>query len=63
MPVSQIQQIPIGKLRPNPLNVHTHSKKQIAALARIIDEVGFVVPVVADKNMVILAGHARVTAG
>ena len=63
MPVSQIQQIPIGKLRPNPLNVHTHPKKQIAALARLIGEVGFVVPVVADENMVIQAGHARVEAG
>jgi hypothetical protein len=43
MPISQIKQIPIGKLRPNPANVRTHPKKQIAALARLIDQIGFVV--------------------
>ena len=39
MPISEIQQIPVGKLRPNPANIRTHPKKQIAALARLIDQI------------------------
>jgi ParB-like chromosome segregation protein Spo0J len=62
MPVSQIEQIPIGKLRPNPANSHTHSKKQIAQLARGIERFGFVVPIVADESLVIQAGHGRAAA-
>lgn len=63
MSISQIQNLPIGKLRPNPLNVRTHPKKQIQALARAIDEFGFVIPIVVDENLVIQAGHARHEAG
>jgi ParB-like chromosome segregation protein Spo0J len=63
MPVSQIQQIPIGKLRRNPANTRTHPKKQIAEIARSIREFGFAVPLVADEQFVILAGHARHEAG
>jgi ParB-like chromosome segregation protein Spo0J len=59
MPTSQIRQISIGQLRPNPANVRTHPKKQIALLARGIKTFGFVVPIIADENYVILAGHAR----
>jgi hypothetical protein len=40
MPVSQISQIAIGKLRPNPTNAHTHSKKQIIQIARGIQQLG-----------------------
>jgi ParB-like chromosome segregation protein Spo0J len=50
MPISEIQQIPVAKLRPNPTNIRTHPKKQIAALARLIDQIGFVVPVVVDER-------------
>lgn len=63
MPISQVQQIAIGKLRPNPANIRTHSKKQIAQIARSIEQFGFVVPAVADEQLFILAGHARVEAG
>ncbi len=62
MPISEIQQIPVGKLRPNPANIRTHPKKQIAALARLIDQIGFVVPVVVDEQLIIQAGHARIEA-
>lgn len=62
MPIGQIQKISINKLRTNPNNVRTHSKKQIALLSRGLAEFGFVVPVVADEQFVILAGHARVAA-
>ncbi len=52
MPVSQIQDVSIGKLRPNPLNIRTHPKKQIHALARAINEFGFVVPTIVDASLV-----------
>lgn len=62
MPIGQIEHIAIDKLRPNPKNVRTHPKKQIALLSRAIEQFEFVTPVVADENLVILAGHARVEA-
>lgn len=62
MSISQIQHLAIDKLRPNPKNVRTHPKKQIALLSRAIEQFEFVTPVVADENLVILAGHARVEA-
>jgi DNA modification methylase len=51
-----------GKLKPNPRNPRTHSKKQVQLLAAAIKEFGVFVPVVVDENDVILAGHARVDA-
>ena len=48
-----------AKLRPNPSNVRTHSKAQIAALASAIRQFGFTNPILADENYCILAGHAR----
>jgi ParB-like chromosome segregation protein Spo0J len=59
MPVSHSTEVAVGKLRPNPANVHTHSKKQIAQIARIIRQIGFVNSIVADENNYILAGHGR----
>lgn len=63
MTVSQIKQVAVGKLRANPANVRTHPKKQIAQIARSIEQFGFVVPLVADEHMVIQAGQARLEAG
>lgn len=62
MSIGQIQHIAIDKLRPNPKNVRTHPKKQITLLSRAIEQFGIVAPIVADENLVILAGHARVEA-
>jgi ParB-like chromosome segregation protein Spo0J len=62
MPVSNVQQIATEKLRPNPANTRKHSKKQIAQLACIIKQVGFLVPIVADENLVVQAGHGRLLA-
>src|SRR5882672_8063245 len=59
MPVSQINQVAIGKLRPHPSNVHTHSKKQTAQIARSIGQFGFTVPIIGDENNFILAGVGR----
>jgi DNA modification methylase len=62
MPVSNVQQIATGKLRPNPANTRKHPRKQIAQLACIIEQVGFLVPIVADENFVVQAGHGRLLA-
>lgn len=62
MSIGPIQHVALNKLQLNPKNVRTHPKKQIALLARAIEQFGLVAPVVADENLVILAGHARVEA-
>jgi hypothetical protein len=49
-------------LRRNSRNARTHSKKQIAQIARSIDRLGFNVPVLVDADCVLLAGHGRVEA-
>lgn len=53
---------PISELIPNPANARKHTKSQILALAAGIRELGFNAPILADKNSVIIAGHARVEA-
>lgn len=57
-----IATFPIDKLRPNPRNARTHSKKQIRQLANSIARFGWTYPIVVDENTVILAGHARYSA-
>jgi DNA modification methylase len=50
---------PIGDLKPNKRNARTHPKKQIREIANSILQFGFLVPIVADENGVVLLGHAR----
>ncbi len=49
-------------LKFNPKNARSHKPPQIAAIARSIKTFGFNVPVVADGEGQILAGHGRVAA-
>ena len=49
----------VDELRPNPRNPRTHSKRQIADLAKAIEAVGFIGTVIIDETGMILAGHAR----
>ena len=42
--------MPVKDLLENPSNTRTHSKKQIAQIARSIREFGFLNPVVIDEN-------------
>jgi DNA modification methylase len=55
----QITTLPPKRLRPYPQNAHTHSNKQISQIARSIQQLGFIAPIIADENYVILAGHGR----
>lgn len=58
----QIETWPIGRLRPNPRNARTHSKPQLEQLRRCIQNFGFINPVLAQKDGLIIAGHGRVEA-
>src|SRR5205085_12470978 len=49
-------------LRPYPNNARTHSRKQIAQIAKSIKRFGFCNPVLIDDDNQIIAGHGRVEA-
>jgi DNA modification methylase len=53
---------PVGDLKPNKRNARTHSKKQIRQIAHSIEQFGFVNPIIADENGVVIAGHGRLQA-
>lgn len=57
-----IEWLPVGSLRPNPKNAHTHSRKQIRAIGASIRKLGFLNPVIIDDDNTILAGHGRLEA-
>ena len=57
-----VRSLAVSDLLPEPRNARTHSKAQIAKLARSITEFGFVNPVLIDANKRIIAGHGRVAA-
>lgn len=57
----KIQEFDINKLKPyenNPRN----NEAAIAAVAASINEFGFKIPIIIDKNNVIVAGHTRLKA-
>jgi ParB-like chromosome segregation protein Spo0J len=49
-------------LIPYARNAKTHPKDQIDKIAKQISEVGFLVPIVIDKEKVVIAGHGRLQA-
>ena len=57
-----IEYVSPASLKANPRNVRSHKPTQIAAIARSIQTFGFNVPVIADEDGKILAGHGRVAA-
>lgn len=62
MSKASLEEIATSRLRPNPKNVRTHSKKQIRQIADSIERFGFTSPVIADENCGVLAGHGRLEA-
>ncbi len=48
----------VDDLKPYPNNARTHPREQIEALAALIEEVGWTVPILAD-DIGIVAGHGR----
>jgi len=57
-----IERIAIGSLQPWGKNARVHSSKQIRQLARGIETLGFINPVLIDLENRILAGHGRFAA-
>jgi hypothetical protein len=55
----KIKIITTNLLKPYKRNARIHSKKQIEAIAKSIQENGFIIPIVVDKENVIVAGHGR----
>jgi DNA modification methylase len=51
--------LPIADLSPDPGNPRLHSRQQVRAIARSIDEFGFNAPVLIDEGKRIIAGHGR----
>jgi len=54
--------MPINRIKTNPKNCRTHSKKQIRKIAASVDAFGFVAPVIVDELGMLIAGHGRLEA-
>jgi DNA modification methylase len=52
----------VSGLKPNPQNARVHSTKQVRHIAESIRAFGFNVPILVDRNLTIIAGHARLEA-
>lgn len=57
--LEECQMVDIGKLIPYEQNTKIHSSIQIQKIAASITNYGFDVPIVVDKNFMILKGHGR----
>jgi len=55
----QIELWAIDRLIPYVRNARTHSDEQVAQIAASIKEFGFVNPILAGSDSVIIAGHGR----
>jgi DNA modification methylase len=51
--------VPLRRLKPDKKNARTHSKRQIAELAKSIRQFGWTMPLLVDEDRTIIAGHAR----
>ncbi len=58
----KVEQVDINKLRPFPGNPKRHPEKQIEKLVRSLKEFGWTNPILATKDNMIVAGHARIEA-
>ena len=54
--------VPTIRIKANPKNARTHSKRQIRKIAASMREFGFAPPVLIDEQDVLIAGHGRLEA-
>ena len=54
-----IQYRAVKDLNPDPMNSRVHSKKQIRQIAHSIEVFGFIVPILVDRDLKVIAGHGR----
>jgi ParB-like chromosome segregation protein Spo0J len=62
MLVIQVHVVPIDRIKPNPRNARTHSRKQVGEIADSIKAVGWTVPILIDEQQRLIAGHGRLEA-
>src|SRR4051812_46957632 len=62
MTALRMEHVPVEQLRLDPRNPRLHRERQIRQIARSIEAFGFNVPVLADCEGNVLAGHGRVQA-
>ena len=62
MNVLKVKNIPLDELQEYENNPRRISEEAISAVSKSIEEFGFKVPVIIDKDNVIVAGHTRVRA-
>ena len=55
----EIEMVRIADLTPYPNNPRIHPQRQMRALKATIRRLGFVLPILINENVVIVAGHAR----
>ncbi len=59
----QIEQLPIGELRPDPANPRRISDQELEALTRSISEFGLIDPIIARReDKMVIGGHQRLLA-
>jgi len=58
----RIEHVAVRQLKVDPRNPRLHSERQLKQIARSIESFGFNVPVLADREGNLLAGHGRVQA-
>ncbi|CAM3101799.1 Methyltransferase [Sphingomonas antarctica] len=58
----RFETVEIEKLKPDPSNARTHSKKQINQIAASIAENGFINPIIVNPDRRVIAGHGRLRA-
>ena len=56
------ENVRIEDLKPYANNARTHSKAQVAKIAKSIKEFGFINPVIIDDDLNVIAGHGRILA-
>jgi hypothetical protein len=61
-PADQVERRPVAALVPYARNARTHSDAQVDQLAGAIREWGWTIPILADEDGTIIAGHGRVLA-
>ena len=58
----KVEIVPVAHLVPYAENARVHSARQVDAIAKSLTEFGWLNPILADDNNVIIAGHGRIAA-
>lgn len=56
----QVLYRPVEDLKLDPANPRVHTAQQVRQIARSIRTFGFLVPVLVDTNLKVIAGHGRI---